>query len=198
MWAQLTNELLPTDILDKVLGEAQRDSNLRLPLVWYYQYSRAKPLWSENNAQIFEVSIPLVQPAQLILYNVLCWPTPVSATTGAKLMVEGRYSYDTVSGSLFRPEKCTGADMLVYEASIAHTGKDMQWSADRTQRPDGLLQDSNHPLEQDDCGPRRPRRLCGRFMGWTMHPAVPAGRHHHHADWTRMQPVRPKLVLSGY
>jgi hypothetical protein len=130
---KFTRDLLPQKALEDILSQASNTHQVIGSLEWYYSYLSVSPLWQETGTLIYQVELPLVAPRPFLLYNIMSHPVPAyNDTFAVKLNLEQHYAMDTISGNLFVPKRCIGANPI---ACISGP----QYAADVHQCARGLL-----------------------------------------------------------
>ncbi len=78
-------------------------------LEWYYQHLEVKPIFSEQDNLLYQVTIPLIHDEQYLQYNIQTFPVPYkNSEMSAKLEISGHVGFNTQTGDLFLPMFCIG------------------------------------------------------------------------------------------
>ncbi len=106
----LTEDLLPPETLEDILQQAiAQGYKVMTQLEWYYQHLEVKPIFSEQDNLLYQVTIPLIHDEQYLQYSIQTFPVPYkNSEMSAKLEISGHVGFNTQTGDLFLPKFCIG------------------------------------------------------------------------------------------
>ena len=105
----LTEELCPLSLLQKI-SRLAADHGLRpLPTSWYYENVRANPLLINDGVMTFQVTLPYIDNQEYQRYAIQTFAVPIANDgSRARVDVQPDIAMDTTTGYWFVPTMCAG------------------------------------------------------------------------------------------
>ena len=118
---QLSRDLLSPDQLSEILQQAASKFNTITELQWYYQFLKVTPLWQPVGGLLYRLELPLIDPTQFLLYNIITHPVPLAnASYSIEINVEPVIALSTQSEHLMVPKKCYGVDPVACQSATSY------------------------------------------------------------------------------
>ena len=119
----LTEQLLPQNILQEILGKI---ANLRYdiePTTWYYKYLKVQPVNIDTNLVAFETIIPGCSRASFSHFKFETFPVVYGNFTRL-ISTHKDFAYDSMTNEFFYPrqESCLGQNPLICHENVIFFG----------------------------------------------------------------------------
>ena len=107
---RLTEDILPTKALIRILEQARRKNLYAPSAVWYYMNIRILPMWEDEQRLVFRAQLPLSDNLNYLRYHIWTWPVPGNdSSISVQLQVPNDIAFDTKTGGIFQPTACQGS-----------------------------------------------------------------------------------------
>ena len=116
----LTEDILPSRILNFVLRQVQAQHMKTLPLVWYYQHLRVTSLWQYQQKLVYWVMIPGLSRDEYLYYGLRYFCVPVGSDHLRRIEGKSNVAGNTINGYSFDP---CASQCLDSEPAVCIPGK---------------------------------------------------------------------------
>ena len=105
----LTEIICPPELINGIAKKAEGYALRALPLEWYYENIKVKPLLLTDGQMTYQITLPFVKQAVYKRYRINAYPVPMNDSgIEIAIKVEHDVAIHTTEGYWFVPRMCTG------------------------------------------------------------------------------------------